>query len=618
MAIDKALEKDPGERYQTMREMVVDLKRLARKTESAAPPASIASRPKSTTGWWIGAAAFVAAAVVVAALVLRSTEAPDNPLANALFTRFTDFPGSETDAAISRDGKWIAFRSDRDGPIDTFVSQIGSGRFTNLTHGTQVSSFVRNVGFTPDGSEVWLSGLVGGGRLRLIPLTGGNARAFLPEHAVNAAWSPDGSRIVFHTLDAGDPMFVADSTGAHVQQIFTLSAGGHNHFPTWSPDGQWIYFVSGLWDTREMDLWRIGPSGGPPERLTHLSTDIRSVAPLDDRTILYAAPDQNGDGPWLWALDTERKVSRRVSTGLEVYQSVEASADGRRLVAAVSNPTANLWSIPLMDRPTEDGDVKPFGVPTVRAWGPRYGGTSLFYLSSRGGGDGLWRYDSGQAIEIWKGADGPLFDPPAISFDGRHVAVILRKQGRHTLNTLSADGGDLRPIAETIDVSSAAGWSPDGKWIVAGGTDKEGPGLFKIPVESGAPVRLTKGVAYNPVWSPDGSLIVYTGPTVGVNGPLLMVHPDGSPREAPPILLRIGGARYRFVPGRQELVYVSAGSQFSLDDLWLLNLSTMKTRRLSTFDNRVTRTFDITPDGKQIVFDRLRDNADVVLIDLPK
>jgi hypothetical protein len=29
-------------------------------------------------------------------------------------------------------------------------------------------------------------------------------------------------------------------------------------------------------------------------------------------------------------------------------------------------------------------------------------------------------------------------------------------------------------------------------------------------------------------------------------------------------------------------------------------------------------TFDITPDGKQIVFDRLRENSDIVLIDLPK
>jgi tricorn protease-like protein len=360
-----------------------------------------------------------------------------------------------------------------------------------------------------------------------------------------------------------------------------------------------------------MDVWRIRPSGGTPERLTHQDSDVRFLTPLDNRTILYVSPDQNGAGPWLWALDLERGVSRRVSSGLEVYQSVEASADGRRLAASVANPTANLWSIPLQDHPAEARDVKPFGVPAVRALGPRFGGTSLFYLSARGGGDGLWRYQNGQATEIWRGADGPLFDPPAVSFDGSRVAVILRKQGKHTLDTLSADGGDLRTLAEGIDASGAAGWSPDGKWIAAGGSDKEGPGLFKIPVEGGEPVRLVKGVALNPTWSPDGSLIVYTGAAVGLIGPLLMVRPDGSPVEAPAIQLRVGGVRYRFVPGRQELVYVPE-SQLSPDDFWLLDLSTRKTRRLSNFENHAAWAFDITSDGKRIVFDRLKDNSDIV------
>jgi hypothetical protein len=79
----------------------------------------------------------------------------------------------------------------------------------------------------------------------------------------------------------------------------------------------------------------------------------------------------------------------------------------------------------------------------------------------------------------------------------------------------------------------------------------------------------------------------------------------------------VGGARYRFVPGRKELVYVP-GSQLSPEHFWLLDLSTMKSRELSKFDNHATRTFDITPDGKQIVFDRLRENSDIVLIDLPE
>ena len=277
-------------------------------------------------------------------------------------------------------------------------------------------------------------------------------------------------------------------------QIFTLGPGGHNHFPVWSVDGQWIYFVSGFWAAREMDIWRIRPSGGTPERLTHVDTDVRYLAPLDRHTLLYVAPDQNGAGPWLWALDTERNVSQRVSPGLDTYTSVDVTADGQRLVATVARPTANLWKIPLLTSVTEERDVQPFTLPSVRAFAPRFGGAALFYLSSRGGGDGLWRYDKGQSTEIWRGADGALLEPPAVSLDGHRVAVILRKAGKSTLHTLSSEGGDVQPLAPTLDVSSAAAWSPDGKWIAAAGNDGKGPGLFKVSVEGGATVRLAQGL----------------------------------------------------------------------------------------------------------------------------
>ncbi len=126
-----------------------------------------------------------------------------------------------------------------------------------------------------------------------------------------------------------------------------------------------------------------------------------------------------------------------------------------------------------------------------------------------------------------------------------------------------------------------------------------------------------QGPASNPVWSPNGSAIVYTGPVVGVTGQLLMIRPDGTRVDSPSIQVRVGGERYRFVPGREELVYM-LGSQVTPETFWLLDLATRRTRELSKFDTRDSRTFDITPDGKQIVFDRLRDNADLVLIDLPE
>ena len=95
------------------------------------------------------------------------------------------------------------------------------------------------------------------------------------------------------------------------------------------------------------------PSGELPEQLTHQHAPVNFLALLDARTLLYVARAEDWSGPWLWALDVESKVTRRVTAGLEQYTSVSASRDGRRVVATVANPTASLWRVPLLDRLVE-------------------------------------------------------------------------------------------------------------------------------------------------------------------------------------------------------------------------------------------------------------------------
>jgi hypothetical protein len=253
----------------------------------------------------------------------------------------------------------------------------------------------------------------------------------------------------------------------------------------------------------------------------------------------------------------------------------------------------------------------------VRALAPQLAGRSLFYLSSQGTGDGLWRFEDGKAVELLKGSDEALFVPPAVSADGRQLAVILRRDGKRRLHVLSADGGDLQSLAEPIDIDGSVCWSPDGKWIIAGGLDDRGPGLFKIPLDHGAPVRLIASTARDPAWSSSGDLIVYTGANVSVDAPLLAIRADGTNVELPAIRLRVEGRRHRFVPNGLALVY--AQGPFPAQDFWLLDLATRKSRQLSRFNNSAaTRSFDVTADGKQIVFDRVRENSDIVLIDLAR
>jgi len=545
--------------------------------------------------------------------------ASDNPLSNATFTRLTNFESDEAEATLSPDGKFAAFLSDRDGPLDVWLTQVGSGRFSNLSLESHMPGLrpVRNIGFSGDGSEIWFGGAPVG-RMRIMPMMGGSSRPFLVDRAVEVVWSSDGARMVYHTDVPGDPMFVADRTGVGAKQIFVDPiVGGHNHHQAWSPDGRWIYFARGLQDTRQMDLWRIAASGGQPERLTYHNAYVGFPTPIDDRTVLYIALDHDGSGPWLWALDTNSRATLRVAYGTEQYLSIAGSADHRHLVASVANRSASLWTVPILDRPAMDGDAKPMVLPTVRALGPRLAGRLLFYLSSQGTGDGLWRFEDGKAVEILKGSGEALFEPPAVSADGRQLAVILRRDGKLRLHVLSADGGDLQSLAEPIDIRGSVCWSPDGKWIMAGGIDHRGPGLFKIPLDRGAPVRLIAGTARDPVWSPFGDLIVYTGANVSVDAPLLAIRADGTTVELPAIRLRVEGKRYRFVPNGLALVY--AQGPFPAQDFWLLDLATKQSRQLSRFSNSgATQSFDVTADGKQIVFDRVRDNSDIVLIDLAR
>jgi Tol biopolymer transport system component len=285
-------------------------------------------------------------------------------------------------------------------------------------------------------------------------------------------------------------------------------------------------------------------------------------------------------------------------------------------VAAVANPVANLWSVPVLDGVAGESDVRPYPVPTDRALAPRFSATALYYLSSLGGGDGLWRVENGEAAEIWRGAEGVLREPPAISADGRRVAIVRRREGRQSLTVIEADGSQPRVLAEALDVRGAASWSPDGQWIATGGFDADGNGLFKVPADGGAPVRLA-AVGFNPAWSPRGDLIVYSLADVGGNVSMAAVTAVGEPVEMPAILVRQGGERFRFLPDGSGLLYMQGG--FDEQDFWLLDVATKQSRQLTQLSKTdAMRSFDITPDGRQIVFDRQRWNSDIVLIDLPQ
>src|SRR5271154_5192063 len=340
---------------------------------------------------WTFVLPLVAVAVVVAigvGLWLQRTERFwRNPIAGARFQTVTDFDGLEQAAGVSRDGHFVAFLSDRDGRMDVWVTQAGSGEFHNLTHGNVpelANPSIRALGFSPDGSLVtfWVRkpGGSNGGDIGIwaVPTLGGEPRPYL-EGVAEFDWSHDGSRLAYHTPGPGDPLFVSDgSVRPGDKPIFTPPAGLHSHFPLWAPDTAFLYFIQGELPDK-LDIWRIRPSGGTPERITSHDRLVTYPVLLDRRTLMYLASDPDGSGPWLYSMDVERRIPHRLTSGLDRYTSLAASADGRRLVVTRATPNRTLWRLQITDSSAGASEADRVPLTTSTGFSPRLGPNYLLY-----------------------------------------------------------------------------------------------------------------------------------------------------------------------------------------------------------------------------------------------
>src|SRR5262249_51006772 len=245
-------------------------------TDAHKPPPEITAKafqrsPSTRRIRWLSAIAIL---IIVGSFITWRLDRSEywwrNPLVNAQFTPLTDFPETERDAIISRDGKFVAFISDRDGPFDVWAGHIGTGEFQNLTKGRAPDTGnprVRNLGFLPDGSQLTLEvRIMGRVYSWAVPTMGGSVRPYLD--GVELAWSPGGTQIAYHRDTPGDPIFVGPRAEGIGKQIYAPEQRGvHCHYLSWSPDGAFIYFVRGF-PPDEMDIWRIRPSGESPEQIT--------------------------------------------------------------------------------------------------------------------------------------------------------------------------------------------------------------------------------------------------------------------------------------------------------------------------------------------------------------
>lgn len=596
----------------------------ASQTPASVTPAPTRRRVSRAVIWLLTgmAAAGIGLAVLMEWPSARPEHAAD-PFASATFHSITDFDGTENAAAISRDGQFVAFLSDRDGRMDVWVTPLATGQFYNLTRGRVrelVNASVRTLGFTADGAFVtfWARGVEGAQNddigIWAIPTLGGAPKPFL-EGAAEYDEASDNGRLVYHTPEAGDPLFVRGTDGAAGRRIYSAARGLHAHFPTWSPDGRFIYFVQGT-PPEAMDIYRIAPDGTGLTRITHHQAAVSHPVFVDDRTLAYLSrlPHETG-GARLYTLDlTSAGASpRALGSGFDRYASLSASSDGRRLVATLASPKSTLWRLPIGEATSTLADASPITLPTGRGSQPRLGPGYLLYVAKKGADDGLWKLVDGDAAEIWAAPDTRVVGGPALDHRHGRIALTTEKQGRTAIYVMTADGSQARVLTDRWTFEGPAAWAPDGLTLTSAVVVDGKPQLFQFPLD-GEPRPLVKEFAAEPAWAPTGDFVVYSAEDIGTVFAVRAVTASGAPVALPPLTLPRGARRLRFVANAPAVVFMRGDLRHK--DLWLMDLGSGAERRLTALPLDFSiRDFDISVDGREVVVERVQEHSDIVRID---
>ncbi len=216
---------------------------------------------------------------------------------------------------------------------------------------------------------------------------------------------------------------------------------------------------------------------------------------------------------------------------------------------------------------------------------------------------------------MWSGVGARILGGPAISPDGKSIAFSVRQHAQSLLYVMQTDGTNARMVADSLELQGAPAWAPDGQSITSAAADHGVPHLFRVPLDGRSPTLLVKEYSVDPAWAPDGRFVAYSGPDIGTTFAVKGATAEATEYPLPPLTLTRGARHLAFLPGGRALVHLRGEIQHK--NLWLMDLDTGAERQLTNMTGDFDiRDFDVSPDGREIVLERVQERSDVVLLDL--
>jgi eukaryotic-like serine/threonine-protein kinase len=647
--ISKSLEKDRDLRYQSAAELVSDLKRLRRDTESGREPAqesgsvrtssagvAVAQSERASSGSVLAAAARqhrtgIGVIVLVALLLVAAAgfgiyslffAARPQAFQSIKVTKVSGTHNAKL-GAMSPDGNYLAYVLNNEGNESLWLRHLSSESNVQIIPSQHVAySALR---FSPDGSHIYYSHtLLASGPasqeydLFRIPVLGGTPQLLVKDIDSNPSFSRDGQRFVFLRANDPDPgkyhLIVANADGGDEKSIFSGPMANVMVDAAWSPDGKAI--VGSIMDQTVDSLTSmiaIDPETGKQRTISKPPfTFVTKVAWLPDGSAL-AVVVQGAETSFarqqVGLISYPEGKLRPITADTNDYATLSVSSDGKTIATVMQQSVRDVYVSSGQKADYSDVRQVPSGdpVPSV-SWASDGRLLVEQYPSVR-------VMDANGEIkgEIANEKNSTAMQPSGCS-DGRVVfARGMMKTLGISIWRSEADGTGLRRITEgKRDLFPMC--SPDGKTVFY--IDSAAAAFMKVPIDGGKPERVSTMYAANA-----------EGHDIGRDGKTAVLGTYDFKGQKPSISLvslesgkELRTFEYdprhrgilRFSPDGKGIVYPIR--EKGVDNLWLQSLDGGPGRQLTNFTALKIYWYQWSPDGKSLALVRGDSPSDLVLI----
>jgi serine/threonine protein kinase/tricorn protease-like protein len=648
--VTKALRKDRDERYQSMKDLALDLKSLRgdwatsskiervaankeQKQTAVIPQLTAAATAKTFS---LGGVLLIVLGVALVSgglwwfLGKNANEAA--ALKNTEIVNWNSSPGEVYgNGSFSPNADMIAFTSTKSGTRNIWIKQMGEGDAKQITDDEFKNE---QPVWSPSGEELAFFSTRGDqpGIWR-IPKLGGSPKAVVEISDASVAlrrWSK--SETIYYQLK--NNLFAVSATGGQVRQITNFDAGKTASGISISPDEQHVAYI--LNDGERWSIWTASVAGGESVSLAGAETEIKnSVWHPDNNRIFYSV---KVDGTFqIFMTDIYGSKPKQITPSVEKDSFVlDVSFDGEKILYASAEEKSDVWAVnPVTSKETAiASDINSELWASVSPDGKSVAYQSIKNLSQ---GDKLLNgaimvkqlTSNDQPVQI--AAEGGL---PVWSPNGQKIAFVRLAGKKHQLGTVKATGADqkiltenaIKPVSNTLlpynrlDESDIA-WSPDGRKIAYVFEE----GKIRLVGEDGTgDTALSDSNDPNfifscPLWSPDGRQIAYSSKSdSGKNYGIWISDPETKTAKAvlqQSLFVRLIG----WTDSGKELVLASAsqGPTIALQKVVSLlraNVETGAVQEFAKLNEGYLYNIHLSADRRTIAFTARQDGKDNIYV----